>query len=83
MITGHGIHFEVIFEAQLYRKDLSFSPEWPSLLMFYRNWYQFYASVYSRVFKVSELIELVFKMIVREGHSQRVILKVQFEENVS
>ena len=35
-------------------------------------------SVYSRVFKVSELIELVFKMIVREGHGQKVILKVKF-----
>ena len=22
MITGHGIHFDVIFEAQLYRKYL-------------------------------------------------------------
>ena len=40
-------------------------------------------SVYSRVFKVSELIELVFKMIVRQGHSQKVILKVKFKENVS
>ena len=40
-------------------------------------------SVYSRVFKVSELIELVFKMIVREGHGQKVILKVKFKENVS
>ena len=33
-------------------------------------------SVYSRVFKVSELIEFVFKIIVRQGHSQKVILKV-------
>ena len=32
--------------------------------------------VYSTVFKVSELIALVFKMIVHEGHSQKVILKV-------
>ena len=40
-------------------------------------------SVYSRVFKVSELIALVFKMIVRQGHSQKVILKVKFKENVS
>ena len=37
MITGHGIHFDVIFEAQLYRKYLSFPQEWPSILMFYRN----------------------------------------------
>ena len=36
-------------------------------------------SVYNRVFKVSELIELVFKMIVRQGHSQKVILKVKFK----
>ena len=34
--------------------------------------------VYSRVFKVSELIEFVFKIIAREGHSQKVILKVNF-----
>ena len=34
--------------------------------------------VYSKVFKVSELIALVFKMIVHEGHSQKVILKVKF-----
>ena len=40
-------------------------------------------SVYSRVFKVSELIELVFKMILRQGHSQKVILKVKFKENDS
>ena len=40
-------------------------------------------SVYSRVFKVCELIELVFKMIVRQGHSQKVILKVKFQENDS
>ena len=39
--------------------------------------------VYSGVFKVSELIELVYKMIVRQGHSQKVILKVTFKENVS
>ena len=39
--------------------------------------------VYSKVFKVSELIELVFKMIVRQGHSLKVILKVKFKENVS
>ena len=36
-------------------------------------------SVYSRVFKVSELAELVFKMIVPQGHSQ----KVNFQENDS
>ena len=41
------------------------------------------SSVYSRVFKVSELIELVFKMIVHQGHSQKVILKVKFKENDS
>ena len=40
-------------------------------------------SVYSGVFKVSELIELVIKMIVRQVHSQKVILKVKFKENVS
>ena len=40
-------------------------------------------SVYIRVFKVSELIELVFKMIVRQVNSQKVILKVKFKENVS
>ena len=40
-------------------------------------------SLYSGVFKVSELIELVFKMIVRQGHSQKVILKVKFKANVS
>ena len=40
-------------------------------------------SVYSGVFKVSELIELVFKMIARQGHSQKVILRVKFKENVS
>ena len=40
-------------------------------------------SVYSRVFKVSELIEPVFKIIVRQGHSQKVILKVKFKENYS
>ena len=34
--------------------------------------------VYSRVFKVSELIALVFKMIVHEGHSQKIILEVKF-----
>ena len=34
--------------------------------------------VYSRGFKVSEWIALVFKMIVHEGHSQKVILKVDF-----
>ena len=39
--------------------------------------------VYSRVFKVSELIALVFKMIVHEGHSQKVILKVILKKNVS
>ena len=40
-------------------------------------------SVYSRVFQLSELIELVFKMIVRQGRSQKVFLKVKFKENVS
>ena len=40
-------------------------------------------SVYSRVFKVSELIELFFKMAVRQCHSQKVILKVKFQENDS
>ena len=40
-------------------------------------------SVYCMVFNVSELIELVFKMIARQGHSQKVILKVKFKENVS
>ena len=40
-------------------------------------------SVYSKVFKVSELIELVFKMIVCQGHSEKVILKVKFKENAS
>ena len=39
--------------------------------------------VYSRVFKVSELIALVFKLIAHQGHSKKVILKVKFEENVS
>ena len=34
--------------------------------------------VYSRIFRVSELIALIFKMIVHEGHSQKVILKVIF-----
>ena len=37
-------------------------------------------SVYIGVFKVSELIELVFKMTVRQGHRQKVILKVKFKE---
>ena len=32
---------------------------------------------------MSELIKLVFKMIVCEGHSQKVIFKVKFTENVS
>ena len=36
-------------------------------------------NVHTTVFKVSELIALVFKMIVREGHSQKVILKVKFQ----
>ena len=40
-------------------------------------------SVYSRVFKVSESIEHVFKLIVRQGRSQKVILKVKFLKNVS
>ena len=40
-------------------------------------------SVYSRVFKVSELIAHVFKMILRQGHSLKVILKVKLKENVS
>ena len=39
--------------------------------------------VYSRIFKVSQSIVLVFKMIVHEGHSQKVIFKAKFEENVS
>ena len=39
--------------------------------------------VYSGVFKVSELIALVFKMIVHEGHSRKVILKVKFLKNIS
>ena len=39
--------------------------------------------VYSRVFKVSQLIALVFKLIVHQGHSEKVIHKVKFEENVS
>ena len=39
--------------------------------------------VYSKVFKVSKLIELVFKMIVCQGQSQKVIFKVKFKENVS
>ena len=34
--------------------------------------------VYSRVFKVSDMIEFVFKIIVCQGHSQKVILKVKF-----
>ena len=38
---------------------------------------------YSRVFKVSELIALVLKMIVHEGHSEKIILRVKFRENVS
>ena len=37
IITGHGTHFEVICDASLYRKYLPFSPEWPSLSMFYGN----------------------------------------------
>ena len=32
---------------------------------------------------MSELIALVFKMIVRQGHGQKVILKVKFKQNVS
>ena len=39
--------------------------------------------VYTRIFKVSQSVVLVFKMIVDEGHSQKVILKAKFEENVS
>ena len=39
--------------------------------------------VYSTVFKVFELITLVFKMIVHEGYSQKVILKVKFLKKVS
>ena len=39
--------------------------------------------VYSNTFKVSQLIALVFKLIAHQGHSQKVILKVKFEENVS
>ena len=46
-------------------------------------WYDFNNfSVYSMVFKVSELIALVFEMIVRQGHGQKVILKVKFKQNV-
>ena len=40
-------------------------------------------SVYSRVFKVSELIALVLKMISRQGHSLKVIRKVKLKENIS
>ena len=40
-------------------------------------------SVYNSVYKVSKLIELVFKMIVCQGHSQKVILKVKFKDNDS
>ena len=39
--------------------------------------------VYSRGFKVSELIALVFKMIVHQRHNEKVILKVKCKENVS
>ena len=39
--------------------------------------------VYSRIFKVSELIALVIKMIVHQGHNEKVILKVKYKENVS
>ena len=39
--------------------------------------------VYSRAFKVFELIALVFKLIAHQGHSQKVVIKVKFEENVS
>ena len=39
--------------------------------------------VYSTVFKVSHLIALVFKLIVHQSHSEKVILKVNFEENVN
>ena len=39
--------------------------------------------VYSMVFKVSGLIALVFKMIVHQDHSKKVILKVKFKENES
>ena len=47
-------------------------------------WSDFYDfGVHSRVFKVSELIALGFKMIVQEGHSQKVILKVKCLKNVS
>ena len=47
-------------------------------------WFDFNnCGVYCGVFKVSELIALVFKMIVRQGHSQKVILMVNFKENVS
>ena len=37
-------------------------------------------SVYSGVFKVSELIELVWEMIGCQGHSQKVIFKVKYEK---
>ena len=32
---------------------------------------------------MSQLIALVFKLIVHQSHSEKVILKVYFEENVS
>ena len=37
-------------------------------------------SVYSRVFNVSELIALVFKMILRQCHGLKVIRKVKFKK---
>ena len=37
-------------------------------------------SVYIRVFEVSEVIELVLEMIGCQGHSQRVIFKVKYEQ---
>ena len=39
--------------------------------------------VYSRVFRVSEFIALVSEMIVRQCHSQKVIIEVKSKENVS
>ena len=42
-----------------------------------------YFGVSSRLFKVSQLIALVFKLIAYQGHSQKVILKVKFDEYVS
>ena len=40
-------------------------------------------NVYNGVFNMAELITLVFKVIVCQGHGQKVILKVKLAENVS